>query len=800
MHKLSKKLNAAGLSAVLAVTSTGIMPTAAADTASYDMAVTVDLSAERKAISPYIYGVNEYSNENNLKNVNASSVRQGGNRYTAYNWETNYSNAGSDWKHSSDTNIGDITDGPAYAAQKLSEEAGKYSIPFKLATVQMCGYVSADKNGEVTEAESAPSDRWYTVQASKGSSFDAEPDLTDDTVYIDEYVNYVVNKIGGAKSDTGIQAWSLDNEPVLWASTHSRIHPDYVTNDELISKSIATAKAVKSVDPDAQIFGPAFWGMLPCIQLATNGNYTSQEWEAVKSDYSWYMDYYLEQMKQAEEESGQRLLDVFDVHYYSQGVSSDEDVLQAARSLYDPDYVENSWLQPWCGGYFPFLTRMQESIEKYYPGTKLAVSEYNIANLTSSTISRSSISAIAEAEALGAFAMNEVYFATYWGSVGDNPYVASAMNLYTNYDGNGSAFGDTYVTAKTEDLSKAAAFASIDGDDTSTVKMTLSNKDTEKTENAEITINGGSNEYKSAVVYAITPDSTDIKIIDIQNDVSGKTINVELPALSVAQIVISDKETDVTIPVEPVIRTEKTVYSFDELELSENGFPMLPLGDKDHLKQIIINSTVNSTMGSSYGGGGGGICFNKVVPEGETAAVWGSKSFGYSLGTADSIVDYDGTFTIVADAATNKTAEVNGVSNDEYAEIQAFWWKYSEKDSDGADLDVTINSITLVYEYDDSEPIVTTTTTPVDTTTTTTSTQPTTVAGVTYGDANGDGDVTVADATLIMQAAANPDVYKIDEKNKLAADCAGNGDGITSSDALAIQRLLSGVIDSLPIA
>ena len=51
-----------------------------------------------------------------------------------------------------------------------------------------------------------------------------------------------------------------------------------------------------------------------------------------------------------------------------------------------------------------------------------------------------------------------------------------------------------------------------------------------------------------------------------------------------------------------------------------------------------------------------------------------------------------------------------------------------------------------------------------------------------------------------MQAAANPDVYKIDEKNKLAADCAGNGDGITSSDALAIQRLLSGVIDSLPIA
>lgn len=69
-------------------------PVHAAD--SYDMNISVNLNGEKKAISPYIYGVNEYGNTNNLRNVTAGAVRQGGNRYTGYNWETNYSNAGHD--------------------------------------------------------------------------------------------------------------------------------------------------------------------------------------------------------------------------------------------------------------------------------------------------------------------------------------------------------------------------------------------------------------------------------------------------------------------------------------------------------------------------------------------------------------------------------------------------------------------------------------------------------------------------------------------------------------------------------
>ena len=67
---------------------------------------------------------------------------------------------------------------------------------------------------------------------------------------------------------------------------------------------------------------------------------------------------------------------------------------------------------------------------------------------------------------------------------------------------------------------------------------------------------------------------------------------------------------------------------------------------------------------------------------------------------------------------------------------------------------------------------------------------------ITYGDANGDGDVTVADATLIMQSAANPDEFKVN--GAAAADVTGGGDGVTTADALMIQRYLAGIISALP--
>lgn len=76
-----------------------------------------------------------------------------------------------------------------------------------------------------------------------------------------------------------------------------------------------------------------------------------------------------------------------------------------------------------------------------------------------------------------------------------------------------------------------------------------------------------------------------------------------------------------------------------------------------------------------------------------------------------------------------------------------------------------------------------------------------------YGDANCDGEVSLPDAVLIMQAIGNPDKYglngsdpsAITEQGMLNADCNLPGDGITNLDALAIQKFCINLIPELPV-
>lgn len=69
---------------------------------------------------------------------------------------------------------------------------------------------------------------------------------------------------------------------------------------------------------------------------------------------------------------------------------------------------------------------------------------------------------------------------------------------------------------------------------------------------------------------------------------------------------------------------------------------------------------------------------------------------------------------------------------------------------------------------------------------------------VKYGDANCDGQVTIADSTAILQALGNPDKYGLSEQGANNADVYNRGDGITTSDALSIQKLDAKIITSLP--
>lgn len=72
------------------------------------------------------------------------------------------------------------------------------------------------------------------------------------------------------------------------------------------------------------------------------------------------------------------------------------------------------------------------------------------------------------------------------------------------------------------------------------------------------------------------------------------------------------------------------------------------------------------------------------------------------------------------------------------------------------------------------------------------------VGDAVYGDANCDGDVTMADAAAIYQALGNSDKYALSAQGALNADCSNPGNGLTAADALAVQKLTANIITKLP--
>lgn len=533
--------------------------------------ITVDTGKDRKAISPYIYGVNAELMEND---VSCKAVRAGGNRYSAYNWETNASNAGADWKNISDgyfqQNVPeDMKDKPGCAALKLNDVCtAKGAYP--LMTLQLAGYVSADMNGEVSKAERAPSDRWKKVELVKGDEFSLTPDLNDGTVYMDEFVNYLVNTLGDSQNG-GIRGYSLDNEPGLWSSTHSLVHPEKTTCAEIVEKSVTMSKAVKDIDPNAEIFGPALFGYGAFTNFAD-----APDWKEIKNDnpeYKWFIDYYLDEMKKAEDENGRRLLDVLDVHFYTEAKGAcgkrycehygDPDCvynkLNSTRSFWDDTYTEDSWITDAGAEFLPIFPALKESIDTYYPGTKLAITEYDFQG------AYDVCGAIMEADTLGIFAQNGVYAANLFTM--DAQYQLAAINLYTNYDGSGSGFGDTLVSCTTDDIETSTAYAAINGDNEDVITLVVTNKafDDKTTANIEL-----GNEYKYAHLYGINSMSAQLFDMTDSNPavtLNGSSLTLEMEPRTVSLLVIAkDKE---------ALDTREAVSSAAEKGEGKSSLPLI---------------------------------------------------------------------------------------------------------------------------------------------------------------------------------------------------------------------------------
>jgi fibronectin type 3 domain-containing protein len=520
-----------------------------------DVTITVD-PTQTHAISPYIYGTNFSSGVTSGPPL-LTFDRAGGNRWTAYNWETNASNAGSDYLYENDDYLSSSTvPGEAVRVFIAGDQANGLA---SLMTVQLQGLVAGDEAGPVSVANPPDLSRFKTVVDKKSTvssvPFTITPPTTDADVFMDEFVWAMNQKFTGlgiyGASPAHPTFVQLDNEPELWNSTHLEVQgPNAVTSDNYISKTISLTEALKDQFPNMIIFGPVHYGF--------QGIYNWQgELNATPTGANWFPDKYLPAIASASATYGKPIVDVYDFHWYAEEYDANGNrsidlsgttltdaqvqlIVQSPRNLWDPTYTDSYNSNPWIYeelGQTPInlLGRLQAKINAENSGMKISITEYENGgwNHIAGTI--------AQADNLGIFGAQELFAANFWPPSGTYPYAVAGFSAYRGFDGATACFGDTSVQATSSDVSSVMVYASLDSSTPGRVVFVAINRSTSSkvTEISGQTVSGTAYIYQMTAASAQTQVSGGASVQPVAAGsmaASGSSFTITLPALSVTTI------------------------------------------------------------------------------------------------------------------------------------------------------------------------------------------------------------------------------------------------------------------------
>jgi hypothetical protein len=530
-----------------------------------DITLHVDTTAARKPISPYIYGMNEYSMSGDvvtlMQELGLPVRRWGGNITTRYNWQTDVANHGSDWffgnvKESNATGLPDDS-----AVNRFINQNRQTAVE-SLIVLPMSGYVS-NSNGLACgfsvqkygpqQATAAADNRPDCGNGRKpDGSLIIGNDPLDTSVAIDpnfvaDWVTYLVGRYGRADAG-GIRFYNFDNEPDLWFETHRDSWPTGYTYDQIRDLTYQYGAAVKAVDPTAALLGPVAHGWTYYWHSPYDGQ--RNDW-ATPDDRNAhggvpFVAWYLQQMRAYEEQHDVRILDYLDLHYYPQapnvalgdaGSASTQALrLRSTRSLWDPTYVDESWI-PDAGpdeGRVQLIPRMRAWVEQNYPGTKLAIGEYNWGGMEHIN------GALAQADVLGIFGREGVDLATLWAPPQFNEPGAFAFRIYRNYDHAGSQFGGTSVLATSNDQERLSIYAAQRANDNALTLIIINKNDSQL--DAQLTLaNFASNSAAQVYRYSDADLSAIVHAPDLA--ITSDQITTSYPANSITLLVIPESVT-----------------------------------------------------------------------------------------------------------------------------------------------------------------------------------------------------------------------------------------------------------------
>ncbi len=246
-------------------------------------ALSVDVANPTHAINPLIYGVNGYLlDDASEKTAHPSLVRWGGDATSRYNYQTNTTNAASDYYFENMAGSYGMFGGSSFTGFLTSATAAGVT---SLGTVPVSGWVSNGTTGVCSFTRSAyPNQKSYVGNCGNGENADGSsiygnatiaaitslaepaPSITDASTpapgavtaswangtWAGAWVTSVAGNasFGAGGSGKGVAIWDLDNEPTWWDAVHRDVHPAPFTYDEVTNNGIGTALAIKTADPD----------------------------------------------------------------------------------------------------------------------------------------------------------------------------------------------------------------------------------------------------------------------------------------------------------------------------------------------------------------------------------------------------------------------------------------------------------------------------------------------------------------------------------------------------------------------
>ncbi len=496
--------------------------------------LTVDAAGNPHPINPDIYGIANYNLDAAFaKEIQVPNIRWGGDGTTRYNWQVDSSNAGFDWYFMGGN--GQSTPVPSASADLMINTYKTASNAHTLLTIPIIPYVnkSAAWNCSfpvsIYGAQQSTNPYVHPNGDNCGNSIAANgTQLTDNNIYANHIDNTVALQQGwiqhlistfGTAANGGVPYYQLDNEPGGWSNTHRDVEPTQPDYDTIISLGQQYAAMIKQTDPSAKVFGPV--------------DFTLGGWIGTPSQQNnlYAGQYYLQQMAAYDAAHQQRILDYFDEHYYGGG-STDAAELESTRALWDPTFNSGSWVEQY---YFDapmqLIPRFQNWIQTYYPGTKLALSEYSFSSGTNPLVD-----ALTEADVLGIYGRQGLDFANLWTVPAPTDAVAYSFRAYRNFDGAGGQFGDTAVNSASTDQSQLSVYGAVRSSDGALTVVAI-NKTTSAIQTSLALANF--NSASTAAVYTYSNANLTQIVAGSPVAVSQNAINYNFPAYSITVFVFT---------------------------------------------------------------------------------------------------------------------------------------------------------------------------------------------------------------------------------------------------------------------